>query len=592
VDGSGPEVVGSPDWRALFEGAPGLYLALTPDLHIVAASQAYLDATMTRREQILTRSLFDVFPDNPGDPQATGVANLRASLARVLAGRRPDVMAVQKYDISRPDGTGFEERFWSPVNTPVLAADGQVAYILHRVEDVTEFVRLSRLERDHEQRTSELQSKAWRMEAEVLLRSQELQTANRELRQLQEQLEDRVRERTAELERALGALRHSEAQLRQAQKLEAVGRLAGGVAHDFNNLLTVILGYGALLRERLAGQDGLQRDLDEVIQAGERAARLTRQLLAFSRQQVLEPRVLDLNSELAHLDRMLRRLIGEDIDLVTAATEHLWCVKADPGQIEQVVLNLVVNARDAMPAGGKLTIETANTTIDAAGARANLQPGDYVMLAVSDTGTGISPAVRSRLFEPFFTTKEVGRGTGLGLSTIHGIVVQSGGHIEVYSEEGRGTTFKIYLPRVHDPLEVAPEPATAPQAMAPAHATILVAEDDDAIRRVVREALEQRGYTVLEAGDGSEGLAQLQPGRPPVDLLITDVVMPRMGGADLVAEVERQRPDLPVLFVSGYTDRALVHQGWRRPGTAFLQKPFTLEALAAKVRQVLDAAAR
>ncbi len=590
---TGFEAAGGPDWRALFEGAPGLFLALTPNLHIVAVSQAYLDATMTRREAIVGRGIFDVFPDNPGDPSATGVVNLRASLQRVLATRRADTMAVQKYDIPRPDGGGFEERYWSPVNSPVLDAAGEVVFLVHRVEDVTEFVKLRRLERDHDRRATELQSRAGQMEVEILRRSQELQAANAALRQLQEQLEDRVRARTVELERAHAALRQSETQLRQAQKLEAVGRLAGGVAHDFNNLLTVILGYGTMLRDQMPATDSARRDFDEVVLAAERASRLTGQLLAFSRQQVLEPRVLDLNAVLAELDGMLRRLIGEDIDLVTAATDGLWRVKADPGQLEQVVVNLAVNARDAMPTGGKLTLETANVTLDEhyAHAHAEVRPGEYVMFAVSDTGTGIPPELRNRLFEPFFTTKERGRGTGLGLSTIHGIVKQSEGHIEVYSELGRGTTFKVYLPRVRDSLDATPrQPAPDQDAVLRGSETILVVEDEDAIRRVVRKALEQRGYTVLEAADGAQGLNLLQQGATTLDLLIADVVMPHMGGAELVRHVEFDRPDLPVLFVSGYTDRALVHQGWRRPGTAFLQKPFTLEALAGKVRQLLDAA--
>ena len=591
---SAPRHIPEPDFRALFESAPGLYLVLTPDLTIVAVSEAYLGATMTRREAILGRGLFEVFPDNPDDPAATGVANLKASLGRVLAHRQPDAMAVQKYDIRRPEseGGGFEERHWSPVNSPVLDAEGRVTYIIHRVEDVTEFLRLKQHGSEQERLTAELQSRAVRMEAEIYHRAQEIQEANRELRRLKDELEDRVRERTADLERTLEALRHSEDQLRQAQKLEAVGLLAGGIAHDFNNLLTAMLGYASMVRARLKPGDPSLRDVDEVLGAAERAARLTRQLLAFSRQQVLEPKVLDLNTVITDLGRMLRRLIGEDIDLVTAPAPELGRVKADPGQLEQVLMNLAVNARDAMPDGGKLTIETANVDLDEGYGRegADVRPGRYVMLAVSDTGCGMSASVRARMFEPFFTTKERGHGTGLGLSTVHGIVKQSDGHIEVYSEPGHGTTFKIYLPQVEGPLGAldAPDPAVPGAGRLEGSETILLVEDEEVIRRVLRTSLEMHGYTVIEAGDGSEAIASCERRDQPLDLLVTDVIMPLMNGPDLAHRVAAIRPDLPVLFMSGYTDRALIHQGLRRSGTAFIQKPFTPEALARKIRELLD----
>ena len=581
----------TPDFRALFESAPGLYLVLAPDLTIVAVSDAYLRATMTERDQILGRGIFDVFPDNPDDPQATGVANLRASLGRVLAERRPDVMAVQKYSIRRPEGEGggFEERHWSPVNSPVVGSRGELLYIIHRVEDVTEFVRLKEHGTEQDRLAEELRTHAGLMEAEVYRRAQQIQEANEQLRLLQAQLEERVEERTADLERSNDALRRSEEQLRQAQKLEAIGQLAGGVAHDFNNLLTAIMGYGQLLTKRLDTHGPARRDVDEILRAADRAASLTRQLLAFSRQQVLEPRVLDLNAAVSDVDKMLRRLVGEDVDLVTAPAADLGRVKVDPGQIEQVLMNLVVNARDAMPQGGKLTIETANVELDASHvqARHEMKPGEYVMLAVSDTGCGMTHEVASRVFEPFFTTKELGKGTGLGLSTVHGIVKQSGGHIELYSEPGQGTTFKVYLPRVQESAEALPA-SHGPISQCEGTETLLLVEDEDTIRRAMRESLELMGYLVLEAKDGSHAITHCERRGQPIDLLVTDVVMPLMSGPELVQRVMLVRPGLRVLFVSGYADHALVHRGLRTAGSAFLQKPFTPERLARKVRELLD----
>jgi signal transduction histidine kinase/ActR/RegA family two-component response regulator len=580
-----------PDFRVLFESVPGLYLVLSPELVIVAVSDAYLRATMTERAEILGRALFDVFPDNPDDLTATGTSNLRASLERVRKHRVPDAMAVQKYDIRRPhaEGGGFEERFWSPVNSPVLSDTGDVRYIIHRVEDVTEFVRLKQQGTEQERIAEEFRTHASRMEAEVFRRAQEIQEANRELRELQAQLELRVEARTEDLVRSNQALRRSEEQLRQAQKLEAIGRLAGGVAHDFNNLLTAIMGHSHFLHQRFESDDPAARDAEDILKAAERAASLTRQLLAFSRQQILEPKVLDLNVIITDLDRMLRRLIGEDIDLVTAPLKDLGQVKADPGQIEQVLINLVVNARDAMPDGGKLTIETANVDLDEgyAQARIDLTPGRYVMVAVSDNGCGMSRETASRIFEPFFTTKPMGQGTGLGLSTVHGIVKQSEGHIEVYTELGQGTTFKVYLPRVEEVAE--DRPVAQPEVLDhPGHGTILLVEDEDIIRRVIVTSLRMSGYTVIEATDGSDAISVCENRDQPIDLLITDIVMPLMSGPELVRRVRAVRPRLPTLLISGYTDRALVHQGIRGTGMAFLQKPFTPDVLARKVREVLD----
>jgi PAS domain S-box-containing protein len=387
--------------------------------------------------------------------------------------------------------------------------------------------------------------------------------------------------------------KHLEEQLRQSQKMEAVGRLAGGIAHDFNNLLTAITGYSDLTLRRLRPEDPLRRNVEEVKKAGERAASLTRQLLAFSRKQVLQPKVLDLNSVVSDMEKMLRRLIGEDIELRTALAPELGSVRADPGQIEQVIMNLAVNARDAMPHGGNLIIETGNVSLDEGYATRHIavKPGAYVMLAVSDTGAGMSEETQARIFEPFFTTKEVGRGTGLGLSTVYGIVKQSGGNIWVYSEEGRGTAFKIYLPRVD---EAAQEYKPSQGAEEPLDGTevILLAEDDERVRNLVRAVLEGYGYRVLEAEDGGAALSISARHEGPIHLLLTDVVMPKMSGRELAGRLARVRPGMKVLYMSGYTDESIVHHGVLDADTPFIQKPFEPEALARKVRELLGGGAR
>ncbi len=581
----------TPDFRALFESAPGLYLVLTPDLTIVAVSEAYLQATMTKRDQILGRNLFDAFPDNPDDAGATGVSNLRSSLERVLKHRRADAMAVQKYDIRRPDseGGGFEERHWSPVNSPVLSDGGQVRYIIHRVEDVTEFVRLKQQGNELHKVTEELRTRAGQMESEIHRRAQEIQEANRQLRCHQEELESRVEARTADLKRANEALRKSEEQLRQSQKLEAVGRLAGGIAHDFNNLLSVILSYSEILSSGLKTDDPARTDLDEIKKAGGRAADLTRQMLAFSRQQVLDLRILDLNEIVTNVNRMLTRVLGEDIELKTLLAAKLVKVKADPGQIEQVLMNLVVNARDAMPTGGKLTIETSNVELDAAYAREHLGvlPGAYVMIAVSDTGMGMDKATQARIFEPFFTTKELGKGTGLGLSTVFGIIKQSGGNIWLYSEPGGGTTFKIYLPQAEGKVDWSPSLVPTPMEVRGTE-TVLLVEDEDQVRAVASGILKRTGYHVLEARSPGEALLVSEQHPVKIHLLLTDVVMPKMNGRQLSERIALMRPDIRTIFMSGYTDNVIVHHGLLDSGVSFLQKPFTPDSLGRKVRQVLD----
>ena len=381
-----------------------------------------------------------------------------------------------------------------------------------------------------------------------------------------------------------------EEKLRQSQKMEAIGRLAGGIAHDFNNLLTVITGYGQILFGEMRPNDPLRSNVEEINKAGERAVVLTRQLLAFSRKQVLEPKVLDLNAVATNMESLLRRLIGEDISLRTALASALSCVKADPGQVEQVIMNLAVNARDAMPQGGHLTIETANADLDESYAeeRFSVQPGPYVMLAVSDTGCGMDAETQARIFEPFFTTKGQGKGTGLGLSTVYGIVKQSGGYIWVYSEPGRGTTFKIYLPRVDAQAE-ALEPHSPRQESLQGTETILLVEDEERVRRLARTILAGHGYSVLEAPNGAEALRISEQHGGAIHLLVTDVVMPEMSGRELASRLIAKNPDMKVLFVSGYTDDTVLRYGVVQAGIPFLQKPFTPSTLARKVREVLDA---
>ena len=382
--------------------------------------------------------------------------------------------------------------------------------------------------------------------------------------------------------------RRLQAQVAQGQKMEAVGRLAGGIAHDFNNLLGVILGYRALLLKDLGPQHPGAKRVEQIQKAAERAAGLTRQLLAFGRKQVLQPRILDLNEVVADVGRMLRRLIGEDIQLVVAPGAQLGCIRADPGQLEQVLMNLVVNARDAMPKGGELILATANVVLDDAHARAHpeVQPGPFVMLSVSDNGEGMDARTQAHIFEPFFTTKQ-GKGTGLGLATVFGIVQQSGGSISVDSRLGVGTTCKIYFPRVEE--ELSRPPQAAPGAPLPGGTeTVLLVEDADPLRVMIREILEGAGYTVLESSDPVEALSRVRSLDAPVGLMLTDVVMPRMSGPDLAKSVRIARPEIKVLFMSGYTDEAMGLHGVLDAGTRFIQKPFATDALLRKVREALD----
>lgn len=381
-----------------------------------------------------------------------------------------------------------------------------------------------------------------------------------------------------------------EEQLRQSQKMEAVGQLAGGVAHDFNNLLTVINGYGEVLLDRLKPDDPLRELVTEMTRAGERAAALTRQLLAFSRKQVLAPTVLDLNAVVVDLEKMLRRVIGEDIRLVTSLQPHIGHVKIDRGQMEQVILNLAVNARDAMPRGGQLLLQTRAVEWDENDTRghANTKPGSYIVLTIRDSGHGMTPEVQARIFEPFFTTKGPGKGTGLGLATVYGIVQQSGGSIEVSSQPNAGTAFTIYLPRVDRAIRSSKSSHLGVRTVSRGSETILLVEDEDAIRSLSKLVLQQSGYTVLEAGNADEALQTAQRHKETIHLLVTDVVMPDLGGRELAERLMALHPEMRVLYVSGYTDDAIVRHGVSEEKIHFLQKPFTPQALAVTVREVLD----
>jgi signal transduction histidine kinase len=548
------ELVAGHDFRLLFESAPGLFLVLSPQLRIVAASDAYLRATMTTREEIIGREVFEAFPDNPDDPDADGVRNATASFERVLRERVSDIMRVQKYSIQRPlqQGGGFEERYWSPVNSPVLGKDGNILYIIHRAEDVTDFVRLQESTLKEGRATEELRNRAEKMEAELYQRARQLEDLNR-------------------------------------NRLEVVGRLAGGIAHDFNNLLGVVLGNARLLQERLTQGDPLYRGLDHIALAADRAADLVKQLLAYSRQQVLEPRVLNLNVVLTTLESMMRRLIRENIEIRVIEEPNPHLVRADPGQIEQIIMNLAINARDAMPDGGKLIIETSNVLIDETYRTQHpdiqIRPGHYLKLSVSDTGAGIDPETQKHIFEPFFTTKAKGHGTGLGLATVYGIVKQSRGYVWVYSERGAGTTFRVYLPRTE---ETTP-PAAAVEQLSETIAgseTVLVVEDQPMLRELIQRMLESGGYKVLSAGTPADGLQLARSQSGPIDMILTDVIMPGMSGRALIERVLQMRPGTKALFMSAYSEDIVDHHGQLLRGANFIGKPFTKRDLCLKIREV------
>ena len=488
---------------------------------------------------------------------------------------------------------GVATTFWmsrsitNPLQSLTTVASAITAGDYSRTADTNRKDELGDLASAFNGMVSQLREAQLELEQKVRKRTAELEAANKQLELLSQTNLQKRTEAEFEKTQAMDALRLTEEQLQQAQKLEAVGRLAGGVAHDFNNLLTAILGYSELSLKRLPANDPIKQNIEGIKEAGERAASLVRQLLAFSRKQVLQPKTLDLNSVISNLQKMLPRMIGEDIELRTQLQRDLGKVKADPTQIEQVIMNLVVNARDALPTGGNVTIETANVYLDEAYVRDHVAvtPGNYVMLAVSDNGNGMDVETQRQMFEPFFTTKEMGKGTGLGLSMVYGIVKQSGGNIWVYSEPGLGTTFKIYLPTVEGEVE---KEATTKYYSSPVNETLMLVEDDDGVRELLLSVLQEEGYHVLTAASGAEALKVCESYDGPIHLLITDVIMPGMSGKQLVKQLVGTCRETRVLYMSGYTDDAIVNHGVLEPGAAFLQKPFTPVGVLNKVREVLS----
>jgi len=561
-----------PDFRSLFEAAPAPYLVVNRELTIIAVNDAYLQATMTERAAILGRGIFEVFPDNPDDPRATGVRNLRLSLHAVLRERRADTMAYQKYDIPVPGSPGtFEERFWSPINTPVLGPDGEVLYIIHRVEDVTEFVREHRRGREQTRLAEELQTRANRMEADILARADELGRLNRELAAMNEKLKAEIAER----------LRVEEA-LRQSQKLRAVGQLAGGVAHDFNNLLTVVLGNLDMALREAADMGTPNVKLGNAQRAAERGAKVTKQLLAFSRQQMLKPELIEPSERLRDFVSLLGQSLRGNIVIEADIPDDLWAVEIDPTQLDLALLNLGLNSRDAMPTGGTLRIAAVNQRLDDSRLGIN---GDYLVVEIADTGIGIQSDLLSKVFEPFFTTKDVGAGSGLGLSQVHGFAHQSGGTVDIESALGRGTVVRLYLRASPDAVVVTPAVARKVHQHFKT-ATVLIVEDDADVAQVAAALLEQCGFNVRLAYHAHAALDLLGRGED-IDLVFSDVIMPKgMDGIELAQQVRTRFPRIPVLLATGYSDAAIDAAS---KGLQILTKPYRTEELCQSVGGLLNA---
>lgn len=671
------------DYRALWEQVPGLYLVLTPSLYIVAVSNAYLAATLTRREEIIGRHLFEVFPDDPKDLTATGTHNLRESLQRVIRTRATDIMPIQKYAIRNPllDG-GFEERYWNPMNTPVIDDLGNVAYIIHCAEDITRMYCATQQRQEEllEQeamliraRNIEAQAYAQIQESEKKLKTLvntildtiidgvitinkrgEIQSYNKACVRLfgysyEEVLGQNVRmlmpepyhsEHDGYLEhynatgekRIMGVGRevkgrhkdgsvfpmelavgeadqggihafvgiirditerheaeHAREQLRQAQKMEALGQLTGGIAHDFNNLLAIILGNLDFMVDRTDKDSPLRSFLMPSIEAAEHGAELTKQLLSFGRKQALQPKIINLNELLHYFTVLVQHTLDERIKVILALESDLWNVNVDPSMLQNALLNLAVNARDAMPGGGKLVFETQNLFLDEDYAENNLDvvPGPYVMVAISDTGIGMSQDVVEKAFEPFFTTKDVGKGSGLGLSMVYGFVKQSTGHIRIYSEVGTGTTIKIYLPRAEGEANYAQKPVEPPVCMESKSVLILVVEDNKDVLKLTSSMVESLGYQVLQAETGDEALRLLKS-RDDIELLLTDVMLPgALNGPVLAKQALSLHPGLKVLFNSGYAEHAIMQSGILEAGVNIISKPFRKQELAYSIERVL-----
>jgi two-component system, cell cycle sensor histidine kinase and response regulator CckA len=568
-------------FESLFGPPSGAHALLDSRDTAAAVSDAFLALLGLARGGVIGQPVAEILSEFEARAGCCGLARFVQSGLRDLRGSRA-LQVGPLFELgSGAESTSAPRRQLRAVLTPLVGSGESVEHVILSFEDpsgAASAVRDLVHERDALAQQLEHLQRDWHVR--VRERTAELEHAN-----------DRLLREIAEHMRTEKELARTQDQLHHAQRLEAVGRLAGGIAHDFNNMLSVVLGYSISLIDALPEDSRIREDLEEIRHAGERAAELTRQLLAFGRRQVLDPKVLDLNSVVSEVDRMMRRVLGEDIEFVTLLTEPLWKVKVDRGQIEQVLTNLMVNARDAMPQGGTLTVETAQAVFDEDYAREHPGSaiGPHVVLAVSDTGIGMDKATQARVFEPFFTTKEKGKGSGLGLAMVFGIVKQSGGHIWLYSEPGRGSTFKLCFPRTESALSVPEVSAVAPPITLPlGNETILLVEDDPQLRTLARTILDRQGYRVLDAGVPSDALKVCEGFAGEISLLVTDVVMPQMSGRELALRIAAARPSIRVLYMSGYTDNAIVHQGILDPGVEFLQKPITPDTLARRVRQVLD----
>lgn len=706
-----------PDFKLLFEAVPDLYLVLTPNFTIVAVSDAYSQATLTQREKILGRKIFEVFPDNPNDPTATGVSNLNSSLNRVVQNKVADTMAVQKYDIPRPlsQGGGFEERYWSPVNYPVFDKDNKVAYIIHRVEDVTEFIKLKQQGTEQNKLTEELRVKAEEMEAEIYLRAQQLQEANKQLRKSHEELEQRVQERTAELSFANSVLQKQMADLKQAevhireqsalldktqdtiivqdltgkilfwnksaeelygwtvseamgknadellyttqlqqnlasnaantlknkgewsgelnqttkggqeitvdsrwtlvrddtgnpksnliistditekkiqaaqflrsQRMDSIGTLASGIAHDLNNVLSPILMGLYILSDKLPDPHS-QRIISTMEQSAERGADMVKQVLSFARGVEGAHILLRLQPLILDLEKMLKHTFPKSINIEVILPADLATVQGDTTQLYQALMNLCVNAGDAMPKGGTLTIEAANTNVDEHYVYINPEAysGQFVRVIVKDTGTGMPPEVGRKIFEPFFTTKEIGKGTGLGLSTSLAIIKSHKGFINVYSEVGKGTEFKLYLPvATQVPTDKIEQESS--KLLNGNGELILLVDDEEAIREITKATLELYGYKVLTATDGAEGVALYATNKEQISVVIMDMMMPNLDGQTTTNILYKIDPLVKIISTSGFMANGKAAEG--EAVKAFLAKPYTAKNLLKTLTQVL-----
>jgi two-component system, cell cycle sensor histidine kinase and response regulator CckA len=553
-----PTLPAAPEWSLLFERAGCACVVMSPgSWEVLAVSDRYLQLLTQQRELVTGRDFFELWERQAPVPETQ--AALLAALQQVFATREPLERSLPC--VSAVGGVSA----WLSRVAPICDQGGDVMYLVHALEGP--------LSVD----TQEIDAIRGELEAQVRERNRDL-----------ERTSERLLWETAEHLKTERVLKRTEEQLKQAQKLDALGRLAGGIAHDFNNLLSVMLGYSSSLFLEPGFSPAVRTQIGEIKKAAERAAELTLQLLAFSRGQVLEPRVVDLNASLLGIETMLQRVLGEDIELRFALSPGLGRVRVDPGQIEQVIMNLVINARDAMPTGGTLSIETKNIAGDAlVGEQLGIGPGPHVVMAVSDDGCGMDKATQARIFEPFFTTKEAGKGTGLGLSTAFGIIKQSGGDIGVCSAPGAGTTFQVYLPQV-DAAPVAANDSWPLRDEPRGSETVLVVEDESQVRRLACSVLRNAGYHVLEAQDADEALRLRNTSKAPVDLLLTDVVMPKMSGRELAERIAALGAPIKVLYMSGYTDDAVLRHGVSGSGAAFLQKPLTPGMLTRKVREVLD----